>query len=383
MKATTIISIVLAAAIFAACNTNTPEGLPEQPQKINYPTEKQEAVTNDFTLVKACIGKSDAEIAALLKKHGFRIGNDDKYQKTEGGVTKIMDVCSAENVCMTVRSSDFSAQKTVFGQWVNQMRQSAAYTNLVRSTYSFSSGWGNGRQSCSTPEELLALVEPVSTPEGGMSASVNGNDCFANQYELILYPRLSAVYLQIYNMRVGEPSDDFTKTDLKDEDLHKHILISKVDYLTFRHKGFYAMDVSGKIDSGTDIPFLTKYRSPGDFGSITLFYQDESNLLLDGTIIWSGCGTLSFPASFRAGLPLQSGLTYPGQERLAFIGDDGKYTTVNDERDLQHIWECVSRQKEFQYYYTNSSKKAAVYLYTPSVGMMDPNVACYFVFTEQ
>ena len=383
MKATTIISIVLAAAIFAACNTNTPEGLPEQPQKINYPTEKQEAVTNDFTLVKACIGKSDAEIAALLKKHGFRIGNDDKYQKTEGGVTKIMDVCSAENVCMTVRSSDFSAQKTVFGQWVNQMRQSAAYTNLVRSTYSFSSGWGNGRQSCSTPEELLALVEPVSTPEGGMSASVNGNDCFANQYELILYPRLSAVYLQIYNMRVGEPSDDFTKTDLKDEDLHKHILISKVDYLTFRHKGFYAMDVSGKTNSGTEIPFIAEYEPAGDFGSIKLFYNDKSNLLLDGTIIWSGCGRLEFPENFRAGLPLENGLAFPGQERFAFIGDDGKYTTVNDERDLQHIWESVSKQKEFQYYYANSSKKVAVYLYTPSVGVMDPNVACYFVFTEQ
>lgn len=378
-----ILYLALAVTVFAACNTNTPEGLPEQPQKINYPTEQPEAVTNDFTLVKACIGKSDAEIAALLKKHGFSIGDDETYQKTEGGITKIMDVCSAENVCMTVRSSDFSVQKTVFGQWVNQMRQSSAYTNLVRSTYSFSSGWGNGRQSCSMPEELLALVEPVSTPEGGMSASVNGNDCFANQYELILYPRLSAVYLQIYNPRAGKPSDDFTESDLKDADLHKYILISKVDYLTFRHKGFYAMDVSGKINSGAEIPFVAEYQPAGDFGSIKLFYNDKSNLLLDGTIIWNGCGRLEFPESFRAGLPMESGLTYPGQERFAFIGDDGKYATVEDERDLLHIWESVSKQKEFQHYYANSSKRVAVYLYTPSVGMMDPNVACYFVFTEQ
>ena len=383
MKATTIISIVLTVAIFAACNTNTPEGLPEQPQKINYPTEKQEAVTNDFTLVKACIGKSDSEIAALLKKHGFSVGEDDKYQKIENGITKTMDVCSAENVCMTMRSSEFSKQKTVFEQWINQMRQSAAFENFVRSSYLFSSGWNNGRQSCSTPEELLTLVEPINTPEKGMSASVNGNDCFANQYELTLYPGFSAVYLQIYNMRVGEPSDDFTESDLKDADLHKHILISKVDYLTFRHKGFYAMDVSGKTNSGTEIPFIAEYKPAGDFGSIKLFYNDKSNLLLDGTIIWSGCGRLEFPESFRAGLPLQDGLSYPGQERFAFIGDDGKYTTVNDERDLRHIWESVSKQKEFQYYYANSSKKVAVYLYTPSVGMMDPNVACYFVFTEQ
>ena len=114
-----------------------------------------------------------------------------------------------------------------------------------------------------------------------------------------------------------------------------------------------------------------------------MFYNDKSNLLLDGTIIWSGCGRLGFPESFRAGLPVQNGLAYPGQERFAFISDDRTYLTEDKEQDLLHIWESVSKQKEFQYYYANSSKKVAVYLYTPSVGMMDPNVACYFVFTEQ
>ena len=216
-----------------------------------------------------------------------------------------------------------------------------------------------------------------------MSASVNGNDCFANQYELFLYPGLSAVFLQIRNPRAGKPSDDFTESDLKDADLHKHILISKVDYLTFRYKGFYAMNVNGKIDSVAEIPFVAEYEPACDFGSIKLFYNDKNNLLLNGTIIWNGCGSLVFPDNFRAGLPLEVSLPYPGQERIAYIDNQGKYTTVDNERDLQHIWESVSKQKEFQYYYANSSKKVAVYLYTPSVGMMDPNVACYFVFTEQ
>ena len=41
------------------------------------------------------------------------------------------------------------------------------------------------------------------------------------------------------------------------------------------------------------------------------------------------------------------------------------------------------RLEEFQHYYGNSSKKVAVYLYTPSVGIGDPADAYYLVFTEQ
>ena len=377
-----ILCLALAAVILVACNT-TPEGLPEKPQQIDYPTENQEAITNDFTLVKACIGKSDAEITALLTKYGFSLGENNKYQKVVNGVTKTMDVYSSANVCMTACDNDFSALKDVFGQWVNQLQQSEAFANLVRSSYSFNPGRGRGRRSCTTPKQLMALIEPVTTPDDGMSASVSGNDIFANQYSITLFPDLNGVYLHILNPRAGVPSDDFTESDLKDEDLHKHILISRIDYLTFRHKGFYATEVSGKINSGTQIPFLAEYMSPGDFGGIKLFYNDKTNLLLDGSIVWNGCGGLEFPESFRAGLPLKSGLDYPGQERFAFIGDDGKYVTVDDDSELQRIWESVSKQKEFQYYYANSSKKVAVYLYTPSVGLFDPNVASYFVFTEQ
>lgn len=379
-----ILYLVLTVTIFAACNTNTPEGLPDQPQKITYPTEKQEAVTNDFTLVKACIGKSDSESSALLKKHGFSVGEDGKYTKTENGVTKEVELYAPGNASMVSRSNDFSILKSVFKQQLTDMRQSATYNNLLRSSYSLKPSLSKGKTAFATPEELLAALEPITEPEDKyMDASFGGNDCFATRYELILDPSFNAVYLQMWNSRAGQPSDDFTESDLNEEDLSKHILISKVDYLTFRYKGFYALNVNGKSDSGTEIPIRSEYVAPCDFGRIKLFYNDKSNLLLDGTIIWSGCGRLEFPENFRAGLPLENGLAFPGQERFAFIGDDGKYTTVNDERDLQHIWESVSKQKEFQYYYANSSKKVAVYLYTPSVGMMDPDVACYFVFTEQ
>lgn len=356
--------------------------LPFAPGPINNPPEVQEPITNDFTLLKACIGKSQSEASALLTSHGFTAGNDSKYYKTENGVTKEVHIHSIGNVEMNVLNNDFDTLKQVFTQWMNEIRNSMAYTKLVRSFFTLSTGWGNGYQHFNTPEELINALSTVS-PAEGMNASFSGNDNYANQYSLTLYPIFNGVYMQIVNQRVGQPSDDFTESDLGNEDLQKHILISKVDYLTFRYKGFYALNVTDKLNTGNEIPFLAEYQSPGDFGYIKLYYQNINNLLMDGTIVWNGCGALNFPASFRAGLPMSKDLRYPGQSHISFIDDSGTYVNVTDENELQHIWQSVSRQKEFQHYYQHSSKKVAVYLYTPSVGVGNPADAYYLVFTEQ
>ena len=382
--------ILLFAGLFltlclAACKHEPIEPLPSEPQPIEYTPEVPEPITNDFTLLKACIGKSQAEVTALLTEHGYTATEDNKFQKTENGVTKEVHYHSTGNAEMTVHNSEFTIQRQVFAQWMNEIRNSVAYTKLVRSSFELSTGWENGIQHFNTPEELLAALANIpSTPDNGMDALFYGNDIYANRYSLVLMPDLNgSVYMQIVNSRAGQPSDDFTESDLHETDLQKHILISKVDYLTFRYKGFYALNVTNKLNSGTEIPFVSQYQGPGDFGYIKLFYRNTNNLLMDGTIIWAGCGHLNFPDNFRAGLPMDNGLPYPGQSRIAFINDGGHYETVTDERELQYIWQSVSRQKEFQYYYGNSSKKVAVYLYTPSVGVGNPADAYYLVFTEQ
>jgi hypothetical protein len=143
------------------------------------------------------------------------------------------------------------------------------------------------------------------------------------------------------------------------------------------------LNVSGKTNNGDLIPITSEYMSPGDFGFIKLYYRDKTNLLLDGTIVWSGCGKLSFPESFRAGLPEKEALPFPGVERFARLSAGGQYVETADEWEMKHIWQSVSYQKEFQHYYGNSNKKVAVYLYAPSVGMFNPYVAYYLVFVEQ
>jgi hypothetical protein len=349
---------------------------------IEYTPEVQEPITNDFTLIKACLGKSQSESAALLTHYGFSPTEGNKFVKTENGLTKEATIYSSGNVALALLESDFDLQKQVFSQWMREIRNSVAYTKMVRSSFSLSTGWNNGYQHFNTPEELLADLAIVP-PADGMSASFYGNDIYANQYYLDMMPDIGGVCMQIINPRAGQPADDFTESDLRPTDLQKHILISKVDYLTFRYKGFYALNVTDKLNSGREIPFVADYQSPGDFGYIKLFYRNTNNLLMDGTIIWSGCGELNFPESFRAGQRLSNVLPYPGQSRIAFINEEGHYTTVSDDTELQRIWHTLSRQKEFRHYFGRTSKKIAVYLYTPSVGVGNPADAYYLVFTEQ
>lgn len=372
---------VTSVMLFTACDSQL---APSQP--IHHPTEEQEAVTNDFTLVKACIGMQGDDSNSLLRQQGFSEEETQmyyrKYNKTENGITKEVQISAPTYAAMMVKNDDFTVLKSVFKQWIQELRESKAYNNFVRASYSLRVGWGNGELTFSTPEELLAALDTVTSFEN-ITASFNGNDIYANNYELVLASYLKGVFMDINNPRAGQPSDNFTESDLKESDLHKDILICKVDYLTFRYKGFYALNVSGKTNNGDLIPITSEYMSPCDFGFIKLYYRNTGNLLVDGTIVWSGCGQLAFPESFRAGLPLQETISFPGTEHFARLGEDGQYVETVSEWEMKHIWQSVSYQKEFQHYFGNATKKAAVYLYAPSVGLFDPYDAYYLVFVEQ
>ena len=363
--------------------------VPGELPPVEYTPEVQEPITNDFTLLKACLGKSLSEIEALLTEHGYTAGSGNTYLKTENGVTKEAYISATynasilNNVSILINNNDFNIQKQFFAQWMNEIRNSVTFTKLVRSSYYFSPYIGSQEQYFNTPEELVSVVSALSAGNG-ISASFSGNDIYANEYRVSMIG-LYTIYMQIVNQRIGQPADDFTESDLRPTDLQKHILISKVDYLTFQYKGFYALNVTDKLNIGNEIPFVSECQSPSDLGYVKLFYRNTNNLLMYGTIVWSGCGELNFPESFRAGQRLSSGLPYPGQGHIAFINSSGRYTTVTDETDLQRIWQSISCQKEFQHYYYSKPchKRVAVYLYTPSVGIGDPADAYYLVFTEQ
>lgn len=367
------------ACALCACNPDVVDPHPYGPRP-----EVIDPITNDFTLVKACLAKSWEEAVELVMAEGYTPSEkENQYVKSENGTTKTVHCEAPYYVALVASGKDFEIQKQVFVQWMNEFMSSSAFPNLVRSSIELCTGWDNGRQHFDTPQELLDSFVCVPYADG-MSASFVGYDCYANKYSLTFFPILSnmGVYMELSNPRTDSP-DDFTESDLEKADLRKHILISKVDYLTFQYKGFYALNVINKVDTGSLIPFLTEYKSPSDFGYIKMYYSSTDNLLMSGTIVWNGCGALEYPENFRAGLPLINDLPYPGQDRIAFINDAGDYTTTTDETYLRNIWNTLSKQKEFQYYYKHSTKKVAVYRYAPSVGWFDPYAAYYLVFTEQ
>lgn len=168
-----------------------------------------------------------------------------------------------------------------------------------------------------------------------------------------------------------------------------NILIMKVDYQTFQYEGYTTVNVDITNNSSDTIPFLAEYCPPGDIGYIKLFYENSSHLLFYGGMIWMGCGNLHFPTSFME-LPAQSaGLPYPGNNRICFIDFSGaqqplpwNYDLV-DETMIENVWETISKQPEFQHYYSKTNKKVAVFLYTPSVGGGNPADWDFIIFVEK
>ena len=379
---------------FAACTHDPVEPTPVDPDPtvteippIDYTPEVNDPVTNDFTMLKACVGSNSGDAADLLTQSGF-LFNGERYTKTVGNVTKIVSIWPSSVVKqgeLYVKDEEFPVMLPIFKQWMHEFHASSAFSKLVRSSCSMRVDGNN--QSFDSYEAFMSALEAISPNSNVSNISFNGNDIYANVYEIFLYmdDHMKWVELRIYNARAGQPSDEFNESDLEAADLQKNILISKVDYLTYRPRGFYAMNVQNPVISGNEIPFVAQYQAPADFGWFKLFYQTTDNLLAHGSITWMGCGELMFPESFRAGQKLNCGMPYPGQNKIAYIDDNGHYCTVNSSQEvgLQRIWQTLSKQEEFQHYYNNSHKKVAVYLYTPSVGIGDPADWYYLVFTEQ
>lgn len=361
--------------------------------------QEYETDGGDFVFLKSLLGRTNQEAVDYITQHGYvESETQNKYEDAEtDSISKILTLYQEgqylQNVALTVKNNDFDTLFAVFKNWLLDMRNSSSYLQLNRTSYEYSIGWGNGYQNFNSPEELLAALESLPPTSDFINASFAAYDNEAYWYNLSLMGRMNGVYLQIMNERINNPLPEVPTVNLTEEYLDKDILIAKVDYMTFEYGGFYSMNVTNKQNEGNEIPFLADYMSPGDFGYIKLYYRDQSNLLMDGSIIWAGCGELIFPETFVKGnssntyvpeYTMKRGLSFPS-DRISYIDADGSYVQDVDEsdNDLGYIWHTLSAQEEFMSYYEQTSKKVAVYLYTPSVGVGNPYDAYYMVFVER
>ena len=367
--------------------------------------QEYETDGGDFVFLKSLIGMEVTAYNDYLTANGYEeceYNNNLSAKYTDTRVDSISKYLFVHfgyddrvpNVEMKLESSNIDTLSAIFKKWLLEILHSSSYPLLVREGYSMRNG-NSGYQYVDTPEQLLEALESVDPSSDNIVFSFSANDSQAYEYSLHLrYGQWNpSVYMQIINERVNTPLPEVPTVNLSEGYLDKDILIAKVDYMTFEYGGFYSMNVTNKQDEGNEIPFLADYMSPNDGGYVKLYYRDESNLLMYGTIIWNGCGELNFPDTFVKGgnvgtyvpeYTMKRGLSFPS-DRISYIDVDGSYIQDIDEsdNDLGYIWQTLSAQDEFMSYNNQTSKKVAVYLYQRSVGVGDPYEWYYMVFVER
>ena len=371
--------------------------------------QEYETDGGDFAFLKSVIGRTNQEAIDYVTQNGY-VENDANsltIHYIDSGVDTISKILSLhferedflnmQNAEMMVRCNNFDTLSAIFKQWFLEIRNSSSFPLLVREKYSMRT---NAHQYLyfDTPEQLLDALESIDQPIDDVSVSFSANDSQAYEYSLTMRYDIynystPAVYMQIINERVNTPLSEVPTVNLTEEYLGKDILIAKVDYMTFEYGGFCSTNVTNKQNEGNEIPFFGDYMSPSDGGYVKLYYRDESNLLMYGTIIWNGCGELIYPNAFVKGgnvdtyvpeYTMKRSLLFPS-DRISYIDADGNYVQDVDEsdNDLGYIWQTLSAQEEFMSYYEQTAKKVAVFLYAPSVGVGDPYEWYYMVFVER
>lgn len=163
-----------------------------------------------------------------------------------------------------------------------------------------------------------------------------------------------------------------------DESGVSKVLVLKVDYLT------------NKFEGGTELTFTKSspnfniqpiYISPGDFGNISMIYQDINELLFDGSIVWMGEGNIKYPRNFiPANLfnrVLTSDIVFPKQ------GFENLFNPDNTNYDYSQIWISVqSLVKVREYLSSNPNTPVKLFLYTPSVGAGNPEDWDWIIFLK-
>lgn len=163
-----------------------------------------------------------------------------------------------------------------------------------------------------------------------------------------------------------------------DESGVSKVLVLKVDYLT------------NKFEGGTELTFTKSspnfniqpiYISPGDFGNISMIYQDINELLFDGSIVWMGKGYIKYPRNFipanRFEIVLTSDYVIPKN------GFENVFNPNNTNYDYSPIWSSVqSLVKVREYLSKNPKTPVKLFLYTPSVGAGNPEDWDWIIFLK-
>ena len=168
-------------------------------------------------------------------------------------------------------------------------------------------------------------------------------------------------------------------TTVTDSAQNKVVLL-QVDYLTNAFEG-------GKeliFPEADDFTISYDYNSPGDFGDVTLKYEEVDQPLFAGGIIWMGTGERTFPES------IDGVLSFPAMGNTVAMPELDDFQMVNytgyeypENIAYQPLWNAVDNlQIVKEYRDANPNAKVNVFLYTPSVGFGNPAEWDYYIILK-
>jgi hypothetical protein len=147
------------------------------------------------------------------------------------------------------------------------------------------------------------------------------------------------------------------------------VLLLKVDYTTSTFEEGAELVLEGPATNNFTID--TRYKAPGDFGSIQLFYKEREQKIFDGGIIWMGLGVISYPSNFLPANRFE--ITRTTDYVLPAGGFENVFNPNNERYDYQRIWNSIQNLiKVREYLSSNPDATVKIFLYTPSVGIGNP-----------
>ncbi|RYJ41261.1 hypothetical protein [Flavobacterium beibuense] len=149
------------------------------------------------------------------------------------------------------------------------------------------------------------------------------------------------------------------------------VLLLKVDLLTNVFEGGKELT----FPDNSNFTISTVYHPPGDFGDITLNYDEVNMPIFAGDIIWMGLGEITYPESMDTPQEFdltQNSVEMPSSSQFALV-PYGEFFEYPEVIDYEGIWDAVDNLSLVkQYRVINPQAKVNLFLYTPSVGIGDP-----------
>jgi len=164
------------------------------------------------------------------------------------------------------------------------------------------------------------------------------------------------------------------------QDTENKALLLQIDFNTYVFEG-------GKeivFQDAADFTINTTYIEPGDFGSLTLMYEQTSQKIFDGTITWNGMGQRSYPVSIDGGAAFttsnNSAQISPAD--VEYLQYDEYFIQPGNAEQLAILAAINHLDIVRHYRAVNPNAKVTLFLYAPAVGLFDAASANWFLILK-